>query len=85
MTDSAAPSALLDGRVAVGQKAMLAGCLLALGSLATAIAIYCLGFLVSDDKNRQAGRMIVDAQKGQGYVATVIGGYAAAAGRPRGF
>lgn len=80
MPDTAAP-ALFDGRVAAGQKAMLHGCLWALASLATAIAIYAAGFLVSDQKQREAGRMIVAAQKDTGYIATMVGGYAAVQGR----
>ena len=82
MSDSASSSALLDGRVSAGHKAMLYGFLLTSASLATAVAIYLIAFLVSAQNEREAGRMMIDAQKGDGYLAVVTRSFAAHHGRP---
>lgn len=85
MSDSASPSALLDARAASGPSFSLQAGLVAAASLATALVIFGLCMLVSAQKHRDAGRMIVQAQKSDGYVATIVNGFAAIQGHPRGF
>lgn len=81
MSDSASPSAFLDGRVVTGQKALLYGFLLMLASLATAVSIYGIVYIVSAQNDREAGRMMIDDQKGTGYLAMVTRSLAAHHGR----
>lgn len=85
MSDTTSTSALLDGRLLHGQKAVLHAFFWVLASLATAAAILGIVYLVSNENERRAGRMLIDGQKGKSYLATVTSELAASQGRPKGF
>lgn len=77
------PIALLDARaVAPYPRAMQHAFLWILASLVTASGLLGLGFALADRSERQAGRMIVEAQGQVGYLTIVVGGFAARHGQP---
>lgn len=83
MSNPDSPSAFLDHRTIVpGHRAMQAAYLWILASLVTAFGITGLVYLVSERSEREAGRMIISAQNGTGYVAVIVGGLAQRHGRP---
>ena len=82
---SAGPARAPAGRADMsnpGHRAMQAAYLWILASLVTALGITGLVYLVSERSEREAGRMIITAQNGTGYVAVVVGGLAQRHGRP---
>ncbi len=81
MADSASPSALLDGRVGAGHKAVTAALLWTLASLVTALAIYGFVYLLSGWNEREAGRLMIGAQKGS-YVDLIVAATASRHGHP---
>ncbi len=75
--------ALLDaGAVAPGPRAMQHAYLWILASLTTAVGLLGLAYALSQHSEREAGRMIIAAQGGTGYLAVVVNGLAAHHGRP---
>jgi hypothetical protein len=77
------PMALLDARaVAPSPRAMQHAFLWILASLVTASGLLGLGYALSERSEREAGRMIVAAQGGNGYLAVVVSGFAAGHGHP---
>ena len=86
----ATSSAYLDGRVVTGglsvrgHRDVLLAFLWIFASLCTAVAILAIVFAVSAQKQREAGRMIVESQKGTGYLSVVAQAMAAGRGRPNG-
>ncbi|MCE4225778.1 hypothetical protein HCU64_18670 [Methylobacterium sp. C25] len=85
MSDPTSTSAILDGRVPDGSRAMQTACLLALGCFATALTIFVVTLLVWDHNDRMAGRMIIGMQKGNGYLPMVASQFIATHGQPKGF
>ncbi|GEP10479.1 hypothetical protein [Methylobacterium gnaphalii] len=85
MSDPTSPSAIIDGRLPDGGRAMQTACLCALGCFATALTIFVVTLLVWHHNERVAGRMIIGMQKGDGYLPVVASQLIAAQGRPRGF
>jgi len=81
MHDPHSDAALLDGRVSA-QRAMQSAFLWIVASLATAVAILTVAWIVAARSDREAGRMIIGAQKGTGYAAVIMQGLAASRSRP---
>lgn len=81
MSDPAPPSALVDGRVLAGQKAMLQALLWTIVGASLSGILMLIAMAVSVQKEREAGRMMIDAQKGVGYAAMVTNALAASQGR----
>lgn len=75
--------ALLDaGAVAPGPRAMQHAYLWILASLTTAVGLLGLAYALSQHSEREAGRMIIAAQGGAGYLAVVVNELAARQGHP---
>lgn len=75
--------AVLGARsIAPSPRAMQHAFLWVLASLVTAMALLGLGYALSQHSQREAGRMIVAAQGGTGYLAVVVGGLADRHGQP---
>ncbi|GLS45530.1 hypothetical protein [Methylobacterium brachythecii] len=84
MSDSTSTSALIDGRAPDGGKAMQSAFIWVVACLATAITLFAIGMLVWAQNERAAGRMIIGAQKGDGYLPMVAAHFASFHGRPAG-
>ncbi|MEH3117497.1 MAG: hypothetical protein PGN25_07780 [Methylorubrum populi] len=83
MSNPDSPSALLDHRTIVpGHRAMQAAYLWIIATFAAATGVVGLVYLEADRNGREAGRMIVTAQGGTGYVAVLVDGMARRHGRP---
>lgn len=84
MSDPTPTSALIDGRAPDGGKAMQSAFLRVLASLATAVAIFAVTLLFSAQNERAAGRMIISAQKSDGYLPMLTSHIATMHGRTSG-
>lgn len=82
MIDQTSSSAFVDGRVPDGGKAIQGGFVWAFASLVTAAGLFGTMLMVSQDKEREAGRMLIDGQKGTPYLQTVFSSAATGLGRP---
>ena len=84
MHDPLPTTALLDIRAgASAQRAMLSAYVWIVASLVTAVAILGVAWIVAARSDREAGRMIIGAQKGTSYLAVIVEGFARAQARPR--
>lgn len=84
MSDPASTSAILDGHAPDDGRVTQNAFLWVLASLVTAVAIFVITLLVWAQNEREAGRMIVGAQKATGYLPMVTSQYATLHGRPGG-
>ncbi|GJE55679.1 MULTISPECIES: hypothetical protein [Methylobacterium] len=85
MSDPTSNTVLIDTRVPDIGRAMQSAFLWVLASLVTAVAIFVITLLVWAQNEREAGRMIVGAQKTTGYLPVVASQYATLHGRPGSF
>ncbi len=84
MSDPTSNTALIDTRLPDTGKAMQSAFLWVFASLVTAVAIFAIALLVWAQNEREAGRMIVGAQKATGYLPVVASQFATLHGRPGG-
>ena len=84
LPNGTAPTLSFDEPRAIGPgvRASLGAGAWLLSSLATAAFLFGLGIAVSRQSERDAGRMIIAAQGGAGYLTTVVEALAARQGRP---
>jgi hypothetical protein len=84
MSDPTSTPVILDGRVPDDGKAMQSAFVWVLASLATAVGIFVITLLVWAQNERAAGRMIIGAQKADGYLPMIASQFATMHGRPAG-
>lgn len=85
MSDPTSPSVFFEPRTVIGHRVALQALLWSLASLSLAGLVLILALAVSAQNDREAGRMMIEAQKGVGPIAMLTGSLAASQGRPRGF
>ena len=83
MPNPDSPLAVLDAHAVVPvPRAMQHAYLWVLASLATAVGLLGLAYILSERSEREAGRMIVASQAGAGYFAVVVNGLAVRHAQP---
>ena len=84
MSDPTHTSAL-DGRATAAHGTLLQASIWTLATLTLVGLVLLISLVLSARYEREAGRMMVESQKGAGYVSMVTTAFAARHGQPRGF